>query len=154
MYLQVGISALVGDHSTVPLTRISCNTIFSKSQNARKVGTLCIFSYFCNRQSKNSFFGQKLKISRFFKQSKDSYFSLNKKINLTNVWNFFTKDISSALFLLHSIVVFTFCRKTAPSRLSLRLSTMLVFSNFDSAFLKPIFNKKFFECFCHYFPYS
>ena len=96
---------------------------------------LSIFSYFCNRQSKNSFFGQKLKISRFFKQSKDSYFSLNKKLNLTNVWNFFTKDISSALFLLHSIVVFTFCRKTAPSRLSLRLSTMLVFSCFDSASL-------------------
>ena len=85
----MGELALVGDYSTVPLTRISCNTVFSKSQNARKVGTLCIFSYFCNRQSKNSFFGQKLKISRFFKQSKDSYFSLNKKLNLTNVLNFF-----------------------------------------------------------------
>ena len=32
----------VGDHSTVPLTRISCNTVFSKSQNARKAGTLCM----------------------------------------------------------------------------------------------------------------
>ena len=32
---------LVGDQSTVPLTRISCNTVFSKSQNARKAGTLC-----------------------------------------------------------------------------------------------------------------
>ena len=40
--MQVGILALVGDHSTVPLTQISCNTIFSKSQNERKVGTLCI----------------------------------------------------------------------------------------------------------------
>ena len=36
-----GILALVGDHSTVPLTWISCNTVFSKSQNARKAGTLC-----------------------------------------------------------------------------------------------------------------
>ena len=41
MYVQVEILALVGDHSTVPLERISCNTFFSKSQNARKTGTLC-----------------------------------------------------------------------------------------------------------------
>ena len=27
--------------TTVPLTRISCNTILSKSQNARQAGTLC-----------------------------------------------------------------------------------------------------------------
>ena len=37
----MGELALVGDHSTVPLTQISCNTVFSKSQNARKAGTLC-----------------------------------------------------------------------------------------------------------------
>ena len=37
----MGESALVEDHSTVPLTQISCNTVFSKSQNARKAGTLC-----------------------------------------------------------------------------------------------------------------
>ena len=37
----MGELALVGDHSTVPLTRISCNTVFSKSQNPRKAGTLC-----------------------------------------------------------------------------------------------------------------
>ena len=43
MYVQVGDLAVVGDCSTVPLTQISCNTVFSKSQNARKVGTLCIF---------------------------------------------------------------------------------------------------------------
>ena len=36
-----GILALVGDHITVPLTRVSCNTVFSKSQNPRKAGTLC-----------------------------------------------------------------------------------------------------------------
>ena len=41
MYVQVGILALVGDHSTVPLTQVSCNTVFSKSQNACKAGTLC-----------------------------------------------------------------------------------------------------------------
>ena len=35
----MGELALVGDHSTVPLTRISCNTFFSKSQN--KAVTLC-----------------------------------------------------------------------------------------------------------------
>ena len=38
-----GIFALVEyPPPTVPLTRISCNRVFSKSQNARKVGTLCI----------------------------------------------------------------------------------------------------------------
>ena len=31
---------LVGDQSTVPLTWILCNTVFSKSQNVRKAGTL------------------------------------------------------------------------------------------------------------------
>ena len=36
----MGELALVGNHSTVPLTQISCNTVFSKSQNARKAGTL------------------------------------------------------------------------------------------------------------------
>ena len=41
MYVQVGELALVGDHSTVPLTRVSCNTFFSKSQNAQKAETLC-----------------------------------------------------------------------------------------------------------------
>ena len=35
----MGELALVGDHSTVPLTRISCNTVFSKSQNPRKAGS-------------------------------------------------------------------------------------------------------------------
>ena len=29
MYVQVGILALVGDHNTVTLTQISCNTVFS-----------------------------------------------------------------------------------------------------------------------------
>ena len=78
----------------------------------------------------------------FFEHSKDSHFWLKLKIKLYKCMIFSTKDISSALFLLHSIVVFTFCRNTAPNRLSLRLSTMLVFSNFDSALLKPFFNKK------------
>ena len=35
-----GFSITVGDLSTVPLTRILCNMVFSKSQNARKAGTL------------------------------------------------------------------------------------------------------------------
>mgnify|MGYP001333658055 CR=1 FL=1 len=38
----MGELALVGDHSTVPLTRVSCNTVFSKSQKTRKVGTLYV----------------------------------------------------------------------------------------------------------------
>ena len=38
-----GIFALVGDSTAVPLTRISCNTVSSKSQYACKVGTLCIY---------------------------------------------------------------------------------------------------------------
>ena len=37
----MGELALVGDHSTVPLTRVSGNTVFSKSQKTRKAGTLC-----------------------------------------------------------------------------------------------------------------
>ena len=37
----MGELALVGDHSTVPLTRVSCNTVFSKSQKTCKAGTLC-----------------------------------------------------------------------------------------------------------------
>ena len=32
----MGEFSLVGDHSAVPLTRISCNRFFSKSQNAHK----------------------------------------------------------------------------------------------------------------------
>ena len=43
MYVEVGGLALVGDHSTVPLTRDSCNTVFSKSQKTRKAGTLCTY---------------------------------------------------------------------------------------------------------------
>ena len=39
----MGELALVGDHSTVPLTRVSCHTVFSKSQKTRKAGTLCMF---------------------------------------------------------------------------------------------------------------
>ena len=54
MYVQVGDLVLVGDHITVPLTRISCNTIFSKSQNERKAGTLCsIFFPFFGKKYKN-----------------------------------------------------------------------------------------------------
>ena len=40
----MGELALVRDYSTVPLIPISCNTVFSKSQNARMTGTLCTFS--------------------------------------------------------------------------------------------------------------
>ena len=44
-----GIFAVVGDCSTVPLTQISCNTVFSKSQKAPKARTLCIRNWkdFC-----------------------------------------------------------------------------------------------------------
>ena len=41
MYVQVGDFRVSRGISTVPLTQISCNTVFFKSQNARKVGTLC-----------------------------------------------------------------------------------------------------------------
>ena len=37
----MGELALVGNHSTVPLTQISCNTVPKWNQNARKAGTLC-----------------------------------------------------------------------------------------------------------------
>ena len=42
MYVQVGDFCISRGLTIVPLTRISCNTVFSKSQNARKAGTLCI----------------------------------------------------------------------------------------------------------------
>ena len=37
--------------TTVPLTRISCNTVFSKSQNAHKAGTLCNYSFGSSSQN-------------------------------------------------------------------------------------------------------
>jgi hypothetical protein len=40
--VQVGDFHISRGFTTVPLTRISCNTVFSKSQNERKAGTLCI----------------------------------------------------------------------------------------------------------------
>ena len=39
--MQVGYFC-VKEPPTVPLTRISCSTVFAKSKNARKAGTLCI----------------------------------------------------------------------------------------------------------------
>ena len=41
MYVQVGDFRVSRGPPTVPLTRISRNTVFSKSQNPRKAGTLC-----------------------------------------------------------------------------------------------------------------
>ena len=38
MYVQVGYFRVSREPLTVPLTQISCNTFFSKSQNVRKVG--------------------------------------------------------------------------------------------------------------------
>ena len=38
MYVQVGDFGASRGPTTVPPTRISCNTVFSKSQNARKAG--------------------------------------------------------------------------------------------------------------------
>ena len=42
MYMQVGDFDVSRGLITGPLTRISCNTVFSKSQNACKAGTLCV----------------------------------------------------------------------------------------------------------------
>ena len=39
---QWGKIVLSESISTVPLTQISCKTVFSKSQNARKAGNLCV----------------------------------------------------------------------------------------------------------------
>ena len=41
IYAQVGDFCISRGPSTVPLTRILRNVVFSKSQNPRKVGTLC-----------------------------------------------------------------------------------------------------------------
>ena len=41
MYVQVGDFCVSRGFTTIPLTRISYNTVFSKSQNVRKAGTLC-----------------------------------------------------------------------------------------------------------------
>ena len=40
MYIQVGDFPISRGPPTVPLRRISCNTVFSKAQNACKAGTL------------------------------------------------------------------------------------------------------------------
>ena len=45
MYLQGGDFCVTRGPPTVPLTRISCNTFFSKSQNVRKAGILYISSH-------------------------------------------------------------------------------------------------------------
>ena len=42
MYVQVGDFHISRELSTIPIAQISCNTVFSKSQNARKAGTLCM----------------------------------------------------------------------------------------------------------------
>ena len=42
MYVQVGDFCVSRGLTTVLLTGILCDTVFSKSQNARKAGTLCI----------------------------------------------------------------------------------------------------------------
>ena len=41
MYMQVGDFCVGRGSPRVPLTQISCNTVFSRSQNVRKAGTLC-----------------------------------------------------------------------------------------------------------------
>ena len=41
MYVEEGNFYASRGPTTVPLTLISCNTVFSKSQNAHKAGTLC-----------------------------------------------------------------------------------------------------------------
>ena len=41
MCVQVGDFCASRGLPTVPLTRISCNTVFSKSENAHKEGTSC-----------------------------------------------------------------------------------------------------------------
>ena len=43
MFVQVGDFCASRGLTTVPLTRILCNTVFSKSQNARVAGTLCSY---------------------------------------------------------------------------------------------------------------
>ena len=43
MYAQVGDFHVIRGFTTVPLTQISCNTFFSKYENAGKAGTLCIW---------------------------------------------------------------------------------------------------------------
>ena len=59
MYLQVGDFCVAG-----PLTRISCNTVFSKSQNARKAGTLWLMMMFSVKATK---FEKKFLIHKFVK---------------------------------------------------------------------------------------
>ena len=53
MYAQVGDFCVSRGPPTVPLTQISHNTVFFKSQNPRKVGALCIV-YFCTNRERDS----------------------------------------------------------------------------------------------------
>ena len=53
MYVQVGYFRVSREPLTVPLTQISCNTFFSKSQNVRKAGTLStIQALYINEESR------------------------------------------------------------------------------------------------------
>ena len=45
MYVQMGDFCVSRGSTTVLLTQISCNTVFSKSQNAGKARTLCTFIF-------------------------------------------------------------------------------------------------------------
>ena len=45
VYMQVGDFCVSRGFTTVPLTRILCNTVFSKSQIACKAGTLCTIKF-------------------------------------------------------------------------------------------------------------
>ena len=44
MYVQVGDFRVSRGPPTVPLMQISCDTVFFKSQNPRKAGTLCMLA--------------------------------------------------------------------------------------------------------------
>ena len=60
-----GTLASVKDHGTVSLTQISCNMVFSKFQNARKVGTLCIQAWCLKLQAMLYYYKQWILLTLF-----------------------------------------------------------------------------------------
>ena len=90
----MGELALVGDHSTVPLTRISCNTVFSKSQNERKVGTPCS-TFFA---AQNSYYTEADFEVLIFEVLEFSYLYLSGRIQSSAQHGFYLPNILDVIY--------------------------------------------------------
>ena len=105
----MGELALVGDHSTVPLTWISCNTVFSKSQNPRKAGTLCtckwILLYYFHHDVAVNIFLVALWNDRYTNVFRSLKFNLNSQVKTLSVL-----VISKQISQIHIFHIWKMCQ--------------------------------------------